>query len=67
MADSLALHFAVTPLVTKFHHGEPERTVQNAQDILQERKLLEPGNTVVVFSSVSAADTMVDAVQLRTV
>jgi pyruvate kinase len=67
VADSLALHFAVTPLVTKFHHAEPERTVQNALQILRERKLLAPGGTVVVISSVSAADTMVDAVQLRTV
>ena len=67
VADSLALHFAVTPLVPKFHHGEPERTVQNALTILRERKLLAPGSTVVVLSSISAADTMVDAVQLRTV
>ena len=67
VADSLALHFTVTPLVPKFHHGEPERTVQNALTILRERKLLAPGSTVVVLSSISAADTMVDAVQLRTV
>lgn len=67
VADSLALHFAVTPLVTKFHHGAPEETVQNALEMLRERKLLAAGNTVVVISSVSAADTMVDAVQLRTI
>jgi hypothetical protein len=28
-------------------------------EILQDRKLLEPGNTVVVFRSFSAGDTMI--------
>ncbi len=67
VADSLALHYAVTPLVTKFHHAEPEQTVRNALELLCERQLLERGSKVVVLSSVSAADTLVDAVQLRTV
>ena len=67
VADSLALYFAVIPLVTKFNHAEPEKTVQHALEQLCARKLLAPGNTVVVLSSVSATDAMVDAVQLRTV
>jgi pyruvate kinase len=67
VADSLAVHYAVTPLVTPFHHAEPERTVQAALDLLRERALLPPGCRVVVFSSIPALDTMIDAVQLRTI
>jgi len=67
VADSLALHFAVTPMVTKFHHSDPERTVRNALELLCERKLLAHGSKVVIISSASAFDTLVDAVQLRTV
>lgn len=66
VADSLALHFAVTPLVTRFHHAAPERTVEEALEVLRARQLLPAGSQVVVFSGISSGETMVDAIQLRT-
>ena len=67
LADSLALNFAVLPIVTKMHHDDPEKTVQGALKLLRERGQIAPGDKLVVVCGVPAGDTLLDAVQVRTV
>ena len=67
VADGLALTWGVTPLVIPFNHGNPEQTIELALKTLAEQGRLQPGNTVVIISSISAGEQVVDAVQMRVV
>ena len=67
IADSLTLNWAVTPLVMPFNHEQPEKTIELALANMVAKGLLQNGKTVVVVSSVSAGERIVDAVQMRTV
>ena len=67
LADSLALNYGVTASVIRFNHTHPEQTVEHAIQHLLALGRLQPGNTVVVITSLSAGEQIVDAVQMRVV
>jgi pyruvate kinase len=67
VAESLALSWGVIPCVISFDHAAPEKTIELALQTLLKRNLLKPGNTVVIISSISAGEQIVDAVQMRQV
>jgi pyruvate kinase len=67
VAESLALTWGVTPFVIPFNHGSPEQTIELALKTLAEEGRLNQGNTVVIISSISAGEQVVDAVQMRVV
>ncbi len=67
LADSLAINWGVMPIVIPFDHTTPEKTIEDALKSLIEKKLLHPGNTVVIISSISAGPQLVDAVQMRVI
>ncbi len=66
-AQSLLLHWGVTPLVLPFQQDNPEKTISQALRLLVQKKLLQAGQTVVVVSAISAEDKLVDAIQMRLV
>jgi pyruvate kinase len=67
VSDALTLNWAVTPYVIEFDHGNPNTTIENAVARLRKDGILQEGNTIVIISSISAGETNVDAVQMRTV
>jgi pyruvate kinase len=67
VAEGLALTWGVTPFVIPFDHANPEQTIENALKSLAEQGRLRPDNTVVIISSISAGEQIVDAVQMRVV
>ncbi|MEI7732935.1 MAG: pyruvate kinase [Verrucomicrobiota bacterium] len=67
IADTLALNYAVTPVVKPFDHADFEKTVTQSLDLLVAKKLLQKGNTVVVITSIMVSQTLADAVQMRKV
>lgn len=67
VANSLALSWAVTPMVIPFDHANPEATVDDALKHLTARGRLKPGSHAVVISSLTAGEEIVDGLQLRTV
>ena len=67
VANALALNWGVTPVVTSFNHADPERTIEPALQTLIAKGMLHKGNTVVIISSISVGEQIVDAVQMRVV
>jgi len=67
VANALALNWGVTPLVASFDHADPERTIDPALQTLIAKGLLKRGNTIVVISSITVGNQIVDAVQMRVV
>jgi len=67
VAESLALTWGVTPFVISFDHESPEQTIELALKTLAEQGRLSQGNSVVIISSISAGEQVVDAVQMRIV
>jgi pyruvate kinase len=67
VAEELTLNWAVFPLVMEFDPHNLDKNIERALKTLLGRRLLHKGNTVVVVSSISAGDQVVDAVQMRVV
>lgn len=67
MADRLTLLYGVVPVVMPFNHASPEKTINPAIDALKKQGYVEKGNTVVVVSSISAEERIVEAIQMRVV
>jgi pyruvate kinase len=67
VAEELTLNWAVCPLVMEFDPHNLDKNIELALKTLLGRQLLHKGNTVVVVSSISAGDQVVDAVQMRVV
>jgi pyruvate kinase len=67
VAEGLALNWGVTPFVISFDHANPEQTIELAIKTLVECGRLSGGNTVVIISSISAGEQVVDAVQMRAI
>lgn len=65
MADSLTLCRSVHPGVVAFSHEHPEETVDAAVRQLLEQGRLRRGDTVVILTTVSAGDRLVEAVKMR--
>ncbi len=66
-ANELTLSWGVQSAVMEFDLIEPQNTVENAIKMLTQKKLLTPGNTVVIIGAISVGTEIVDAVQMRTV
>jgi pyruvate kinase len=67
VANALSLNWGVTALVASFNHADPEKTIDPAVRTLISKGLLQTGNTVVIISSITVGDQIVDAVQMRVV
>jgi pyruvate kinase len=67
VAEGLSLSWGITSCVISFDHDNPEKTIELALKTLVEQGRLREGNTVVIISSISAGEQIVDAVQMRVV
>ena len=67
VANALALNWGVTPVVAPFNHADPEKTIDPAVQTLLSKGMLQKGNTVVIISSITVGEQIVDAVQMRVV
>src|SRR5882762_808215 len=67
VANALALNWGVTPVVAPFNHADPEKTIDPALQMLIAKGRLQKGNTVVIISSITVGEQIVDAVQMRVV
>src|SRR5882762_3341583 len=67
VAEGLSLSWGVSACVVSFDHNNPEKTIELALKTLVEQGRLRQGNTVVIISSISAGEQIVDAVQMRVV
>lgn len=67
VAQSLTLSWAVVPIVLPFTHREPAANIDAALDVLKQKLHIETGQTVVIVSSITSGEQLVDAVQMRTV
>jgi len=67
VAEVLSLNWGITSCVISFDHSNPEKTIELALKTLVEEGRLRQGNTVVIISSISAGEQVVDAVQMRVV
>jgi len=65
-AAALTLSWGVQPMVVPFDHANPEQSIEGALRLLVSRNLFRPGQTVVIISSMTSGDQVVDAVQMRT-
>ncbi len=65
VADALSLNWGVRQVVIPFNHAYPEKTVTAALELLTKAKTLKRGDLVVIISSISADEQIVDAVQVR--
>jgi pyruvate kinase len=67
VAEELTLNWGVVPMVMPFDPHNLDHNIASALRTLLEKRLLRKGHTVVVVSSISAGDQVVDAVQMRVV
>jgi pyruvate kinase len=67
VAQSLTLHWGVVPIVLSFTHREPSANIDSAIEALLQKKYIHHGQTVVIVSSITSGEQVVDAVQMRTV
>jgi len=67
VANALAMNWGVTPVIASFNHADPEKTIDPALQLLLAKGMLHKSNTVVIISSITVGDQIVDAVQMRVV
>ncbi len=67
VANALALNWGVIPVVASFNHSDPEKTIDPALQTLIAKGMIHKGNTIVVISSITVGEQIVDAVQMRVV
>lgn len=67
VARSLALIWGVKSLVIAFNHERPEETIEHALKSMVQNGELQSGNQVVVISSITAGEQLVDVVEMRVV
>jgi pyruvate kinase len=67
VARSLILLRGVTPFVIDFNFADPEKTIDLTLSTLQQRGVINTGDSLVIIGSVTSGGTIVDAVQMRVV
>ena len=67
VANGLALNWGVIPVVASFDHVDPERNIEPALQALVTQGMIRKASTVVIISTISVGDQIVDAVQMRVV
>lgn len=67
VAQQLTLSWGVVPVVLPFTHRDPSVNIDSALDLLKKKKYVEVGQSVVVVSSITSGEQLVDAVQMRAV
>ena len=65
VAQSLALIWGLNPLVMKFNHDRPEENIEDGLDFMVGRGLLQKGDQVVIISSITAGEQIIDVVEMR--
>jgi pyruvate kinase len=66
VGNALSLNWGVVPQVIEFDYENPDKTIDHAITKLLAEGVLKAGNTIVIISSIAAANTTFDAVQMRT-
>ena len=67
VARSLALIWGVQSFVLPFNHARPEENIEQALDYMATHNHLAKGTQVVIISSITAGDQIVDVVEMRVV
>jgi pyruvate kinase len=67
VAESLALHWGVYPVVVPFTHRESEPLIGDALSQLMKAGRLKHGDQIVIVSSIATGTSHADAVQMRTI
>ena len=67
VAEELTLNWGVTPLVMPFDPLDLDKNIASALQLLLHRRLIRKGSHVVIVSSITGGDQVVDAVQVREV
>ena len=67
IAQSMALIWGVNSLVLAFNHQQPEETIERALKMMVKDGQLSTGNQVVIISSITGGEQLVDVVEMRTV
>lgn len=65
VANHLTLSWGILPFVQPFNHSDPEQSIEPALANLVAAGTLRTGQTVVIISSLSVGERIVDAVQMR--
>lgn len=65
IAQSLALIWGLNPLVMRFNHDRPEENIEAGLDFMVAQGLLKKGDQVVIISSITAGEQIVDVVEMR--
>ena len=65
VANDLTLNWGVSPIVIPFDYEVPEKTIDRALQTMVSKGLIHKGNTVVVISSITSGDAIVDGIQMR--
>lgn len=65
VAQSLALIWGLNPLVMAFNHDRPEENIEDGLDYMVTHGLLRKGDQVVIISSITAGEQIVDVVEMR--
>jgi len=67
VAESLALHWGVYPVVVPFTHRESEPLIGEVLKQLLQANRLKNGDQIVIISSIAIGETHADAIQMRTI
>ena len=67
VAQSLALIWGVESFVLPFNHVRPEENIEDALEYMVAKGHLHKGSQVVIISSITAGDQIVDVVEMRIV
>jgi pyruvate kinase len=62
----IAINWGVSPILMPFHEN-PTENIHDAQQILRERGLVEPGDTLIVVSYMQVGEERFDSIQVRPV
>jgi pyruvate kinase len=67
VAGALTLNWGILSDVLRFNHANPEETIERGVTALLNKGQLRKGETIVIISSITAGEQIVDAVQMRVV
>jgi pyruvate kinase len=67
VAHSLSIVRGVTPFVIPYECEDPETNIDTGLRMLVGNGRLSPGDVIVIISSITSGEQIVDAVQMRTV
>lgn len=66
ISRKIVLNWSVMPIVMPFDE-DPNKTISDAEAVLRARKLIEPGDNLVIVSDLLAGENRYDSIQVRPV